>query len=103
MAGLINADSGEIVVNGRPSAGSGSDRGLAFQSYSLMPWLSVAATVRLAVDAVNKSLSRPERQRLGRDAAHLVGLSHATDSQPSRLYNGERKRGVCGQEVTVPH
>src|SRR3546814_3439213 len=33
MAGLINADSGEIVVNGRPSAGSGSDRGLVFQSY----------------------------------------------------------------------
>src|SRR3546814_2767876 len=31
MAGLINADSGEIVVNGRPSAGSGSDRGLVFQ------------------------------------------------------------------------
>src|SRR3546814_12313953 len=43
MAGLINAASGEIVVNGRPSAGSGSDRGLVFQSYSLLPWLSVAA------------------------------------------------------------
>src|SRR3546814_1615398 len=46
MSGLINADSGEIVVNGRPSAGSGSDRGLVFQSYSLMPWLSVAAKDR---------------------------------------------------------
>src|SRR3546814_8577318 len=74
MAGLINADSGEIVVNGRPSAGSGSDRGLVFQSYSLMPWLSVAAHVRLAVDAVHKSLSRSERERLVRDAVDLVGL-----------------------------
>src|SRR3546814_13325070 len=55
MAGLINADSGEIVIKGRPSAGSGSDRGVVFQSYTLMPWLSVAATVRLAVDTVTKA------------------------------------------------
>src|SRR3546814_8731001 len=92
MAGLINADSGEIVVNGRPSAGSGSDRGLVFQSYSLMPWLSVAANVRLAVDAVHKSLSRSERERLVRDAVELVGLSHAIDRKPSELSGGMRQR-----------
>src|SRR3546814_4289730 len=65
MAGLINADSGEIVVNGRPSAGSGSDRGLVFQSYSLMPWLSVAANVRLAVDAVQDRKSTRSAERGG--------------------------------------
>src|SRR3546814_13056620 len=79
MAGLINADSGEIVVNGRPSAGSGSDRGLVFQSYSLMPWLSVAANVRLAVDAVHKSLyrsvraRRSEERRLGKECVSTCG------------------------------
>src|SRR3546814_1279383 len=77
MAGLINADSGEIVVNGRPSAGSGSDRGLVFQSYSLMPWLSVAANVRLAVDAVHKSLSRSRSEEHTSELQSLMRISYA--------------------------
>src|SRR3546814_433090 len=101
MAGLINADSGEIVVNGRPSAGSGSDRGLVFQSYSLMPWLSVAANVRLAVDAVHKSLSRSERERLVRDAVDLVGLSHAIDRKPSELSGGMRQRVAVARALAM--
>src|SRR3546814_209192 len=94
MAGLINADSGEIVVNGRPSAGSWSDRGLVLQSYSLMPWLSVAANVRLQVDAVHKSLSRSERARLVSDAVHPVSLPLAIDRNPRELSGGLRRRAA---------
>ena len=101
MAGLIQADAGEVVVNGKPSSGPGSDRGLVFQSYSLMPWLSVAANVRLAVDAVHKSLSRPERERLVRDTVDLVGLSHAIDRKPSELSGGMRQRVAVARALAM--
>ena len=49
MAGLETPDAGMVRFKGRPVAGPGPERGLVFQSYSLMPWLSVAQNVALAV------------------------------------------------------
>src|SRR3546814_17197007 len=72
-----------------------------FQSYSLMPWLSVAANVRLSVDAVHKSLSRSERERLLRDAVDLVGLSHAIDRKPSELSGGMRQRVAVARALAM--
>src|SRR3546814_8557494 len=66
-----------------------------------MPWLSVAANVRLAVDAVHKSLSRSERERLVRDAVDLVGLSHAIDRKPSELSGGMRQRVAVARALAM--
>jgi len=41
IAGLISADSGEVLKQGEAITGPGPDRGVVFQNYSLMPWLSV--------------------------------------------------------------
>jgi nitrate/nitrite transport system ATP-binding protein len=54
LAGLIEPDAGEVILRGKPanSVGPGPDRGVVFQSYSLMPWLTVFENVALAVDTV---------------------------------------------------
>src|SRR5690606_9910095 len=52
LAGLIRPDSGEVLKDGRPVGRLGTDRGIVFQSYSLMPWLTVRGNVALAVDRV---------------------------------------------------
>ena len=52
LAGLISPDGGEVRLRGVPAGGAGPDRGVVFQSYSLMPWLSVFENVALAVDTV---------------------------------------------------
>src|SRR6185295_5733299 len=52
IAGLLEPDAGEIRLNGKLVTSAGPDRGVVFQSYSLMPWLTVQANIALAVDAV---------------------------------------------------
>jgi nitrate/nitrite transport system ATP-binding protein len=92
IAGLESPDSGTVTFKGQPVTGPGPDRGLVFQSYSLMPWLTVGGNVGLAVDAVFPNLSKPERQAKIDHYVGMVGLSHATARRPAELSGGMRQR-----------
>ncbi|MDO9053629.1 MAG: ATP-binding cassette domain-containing protein [Gallionella sp.] len=46
IAGLQQADQGEVLLNGKAIDGPGPDRGVVFQNYSLMPWMTVRQNVR---------------------------------------------------------
>ncbi|MCJ2182361.1 nitrate ABC transporter ATP-binding protein [Novosphingobium sp. 1949] len=92
IAGLVEPDAGEIRLRGAPIDGPGKDRGLVFQSYSLLPWLTVEKNVALAVDAVHKDRSKAERAALVRQKVELVGLGHAMDRKPAQLSGGMRQR-----------
>src|SRR6478736_6899778 len=52
LAGLLMPDSGSVNVAGKPVLGPGPDRGVVFQNYSLLPWLTVFENIHLAVDQV---------------------------------------------------
>jgi nitrate/nitrite transport system ATP-binding protein len=92
IAGLIQSDAGEITLKGKPVTGPGPDRGVVFQSYSLLPWLNVRGNVALAVDQIFASESSKERAaRVDRYIA-MVGLSHAAERLPSELSGGMRQR-----------
>ncbi|WP_353860135.1 nitrate ABC transporter ATP-binding protein [Azospirillum formosense] len=92
MGGLAAPDAGEVLFRGEPVRGPGAERGVVFQNYSLMPWLSVKDNVALAVDAVHKGKPSPERGVLTRRAVETVGLGHATDRRPRELSGGMRQR-----------
>ncbi|GLR82520.1 ATP-binding cassette domain-containing protein (plasmid) [Azospirillum oryzae] len=92
IAGLAMPDAGEVLYRGKAVTGPGPERGLVFQSYSLMPWLSVKENVALAVDAVHKAKGGAERGVLTRRAVETVGLGHATDRRPKELSGGMRQR-----------
>ena len=92
MAGLLQPDAGEVTVRGKRVEGAGPDRGLVFQSYSLMPWLTVTENVALAVDAVFKGTPKAERRARVRRYISMVGLSHAADRRPAELSGGMRQR-----------
>jgi nitrate/nitrite transport system ATP-binding protein len=92
LAGLGSADRGEVLKAGRPIAGPGPDRGIVFQSYSLMPWLSVAENVALAVDRVMAGAPAAERAERVKQVVKVVGLSAAIDKKPAQLSGGMRQR-----------
>jgi nitrate/nitrite transport system ATP-binding protein len=92
IAGLEMPDSGTVAFKGAPIQGPGPERGLVFQSYSLMPWLTVGGNVGLAVDSVFPKLSKAERQAKIDHYVGMVGLSHAVSRRPSELSGGMRQR-----------
>ncbi|GLS39112.1 hypothetical protein GCM10010869_47090 [Mesorhizobium tianshanense] len=92
IAGLVRPDSGGVLLRGKEIDGPGPDRGVVFQSYSLMPWLSVYGNVALAVDAVLNAKPKAERRAITRRYIDLVGLSHAIDRKPAELSGGMRQR-----------
>ena len=101
IAGLTRPDSGEILLKGKPVTAAGPDRGVVFQSYSLMPWLSVFGNVALAVDAVFPKLAATQRRAKTLEYIAMVGLSHAVDRKPAELSWGMRQRVAVARALAM--
>jgi nitrate/nitrite transport system ATP-binding protein len=101
IAGLIAPDSGEIAFRGKPVAGPSPDVGVVFQSYSLMPWLTVDENVALAVDSIFARKSRAERRDLVDTYVGMVGLSHARTRRPAELSGGMRQRVAVARALAM--
>ena len=101
MAGLIRADAGEVRFRGAPVTAPGPERGLVFQSYALMPWLTVEGNIALAVDATMPRATRAERAARVGHYIDLVGLSHATDRRPAELSGGMRQRVAVARALAM--
>ncbi|HEY6511667.1 MAG TPA: nitrate ABC transporter ATP-binding protein [Burkholderiaceae bacterium] len=101
LAGLIRADQGEVLKDGRPIREPGPDRGIVFQSYSLMPWLSVRDNVALAVNRVFGSDGAAQRSERVRRYVAMVGLSAAIDKKPAQLSGGMRQRVAVARALAT--
>jgi nitrate/nitrite transport system ATP-binding protein len=101
IAGLIEPDAGAVLIRGVPVDGPGTATSLVFQSYSLMPWLTVKGNVALAVDAVHKQKSKADREALVLAKIELVGLSHAIDRKPAELSGGMRQRVAVARALAM--
>jgi nitrate/nitrite transport system ATP-binding protein len=101
IAGLLTPDSGEIRVKGQRVNSAGHDRGVVFQSYSLMPWLTVEGNIQLAVDAVYPKWSKQQRREQVAKYIELVGLSHAADRRPAQLSGGMRQRVAVARALAM--
>jgi len=101
IAGLIKPDSGEIRLKGKEVTAAGPDRGVVFQSYSLMPWLTVSGNVAIAVDAVFGDWTKEQRRAQVEKYIDMVGLSHATDRRPAELSGGMRQRVAVARALAM--
>ncbi|HWX18907.1 MAG TPA: ABC transporter ATP-binding protein [Candidatus Binatia bacterium] len=92
MAGLLRPDSGVVKLNDLEITEPGPDRGVVFQNYSLLPWLTVSENIFLAVDRVNPNWSAQKKKtHVGKFIA-LVNLTAARDKRPGELSGGMKQR-----------
>lgn len=101
MAGLTEPDTGGVLFRGREIDGPGPERGVVFQSYSLMPWLTVAGNVALAVNAVHAGKGAGERAAIATRYIEMVGLAHARDRRPAELSGGMRQRVAVARALAM--
>src|SRR5688572_31511753 len=75
VAGLLKPDTGCAKMDGAEIKGPGPERGIVFQNYSLLPWLTVTENVRLAVDQLFPNLSEKDRAEHAAKYIDMVKLT----------------------------
>jgi nitrate/nitrite transport system ATP-binding protein len=92
LAGLDTPSAGTIILNGKEVTGPSLERGVVFQNYSLMPWLSALKNVIFGVRARWPQWSKAEVDAHSRKYLSLVGLDEALHRKPAQLSGGMRQR-----------
>jgi nitrate/nitrite transport system ATP-binding protein len=101
IAGLIAPDQGEISLEGKPIESPGPERGIVFQNYSLLPWMTVFENVYLAVDAVAPKLSARAKHDRTTHYVNLVNLGDAMKKRPRELSGGMRQRVAVARGLAM--
>lgn len=92
LAGLNEISDGGIILAGKELVGAGPDRGVVFQSPSLLPWLTAFENVMLGVEQVFFTASKEERREIVEYYLTVVGLGDAMNKRPAELSQGMRQR-----------
>ncbi|KPM48233.1 ABC transporter ATP-binding protein [Jiulongibacter sediminis] len=101
LAGLVQPDRGEIIFKGEKVTGPSAERGMIFQNYSLLPWLTVYENVALSVNAIYKDKSKVIKDRIIRESVEMVNLTPAINKKPKELSGGMRQRVSVARALAV--
>jgi NitT/TauT family transport system ATP-binding protein len=97
IGGFLPVESGSIVVDGRPVAAPGPDRGIVFQHFALFPWKTVRGNILYGLE--RQGMPAAERQKRAQQFIDLVGLTGFEDSFPSHLSGGMKQRTAIARTL----
>ncbi|MCS7068207.1 MAG: ABC transporter ATP-binding protein [Meiothermus sp.] len=101
IAGLSQPTQGEILLEGRPLKGPGPERGVVFQNYSLLPWLSVYQNVKVAVASVHRERTDDEKARITEKFLQIVGLWAHRHKKPGEISGGMKQRTALARALAT--
>lgn len=101
IAGMIRPVSGRVMLDGKCVTGPGPDRGMVFQNYSLLPWLTVYQNIFHAVDATMKNAGRAERQEQVERYLKMVELWEHRDKHPGEISGGMKQRVAIARAFAI--
>lgn len=99
--GLIEPTSGEILFKGQPVKGTSHERGVIFQNYSLLPWLTVEQNVVMAVKEAFPKREKAVWKRKARHYIDMVNLTPAINKRPKELSGGMRQRVAVARALAM--
>jgi NitT/TauT family transport system ATP-binding protein len=99
IAGLVEATSGRVEVDGVPVTKPGPDRAFVFQDFALMPWATVLRNAAFGLEL--RGVARKEREATAREYVEKVGLSGFEDAYPHQLSGGMRQRVGLARALAV--
>ena len=101
ISGMIKPTTGEVLASGIKVNGPGPDRGIVFQNYSLLPWLTVFQNIYVAVDAAIKNKSSAEKKELVINNLKMVHLWEHKDKHPGQLSGGMKQRVAIARAFAI--
>jgi nitrate/nitrite transport system ATP-binding protein len=101
ISGMVKPAGGEVWANGLKVTGPGPDRGIVFQNYSLLPWLTVFENIYVAVDAALKSKPAAEKKALVINNLKMVHLWEHKDKHPGQLSGGMKQRVAIARAFAI--
>src|SRR3990172_9147763 len=97
IGGFLPVETGTILVDGKPVAAPGPDRGIVFQHFALFPWKTVRGNILYGLE--RQGMPKDEREKRAMDFIELVGLNGFEDSYPSQLSGGMRQRTAIARTL----
>ena len=101
ISGMVKPTSGTVIVNGNIVTRPGPDRGIVFQNYSLLPWLTVYQNIYQAVDSAIKHKSAAEKRELVDNNLKMVKLWEHKDKLPGQLSGGMKQRVAIARAFAI--
>jgi len=99
LAGLVPASSGTVTYKGAPLTGANPGTAMVFQTFALLPWLTVQQNVELGLEA--KGIGPADRAQAARHAIELIGLDGFESAYPKELSGGMRQRVGFARALVV--
>jgi len=90
LAGLIQPSRGRVLRRGKPLQGPNEDVAMVFQSFALLPWLTVQENAELGLFA--RGVAKADCEKAALDALTMVGLEGFEGAYPKELSGGMRQR-----------
>ncbi|PXY41032.1 sulfate ABC transporter ATP-binding protein [Flavobacterium cheongpyeongense] len=100
IGGMLTPTGGTVELANEKIKGPGPDRGIVFQNYSLLPWLTVEENIFQAVDSV-MSISKKEKHDIVMENLKMVNLFEHKDKLPGQLSGGMKQRVAIARAFAI--
>jgi nitrate/nitrite transport system ATP-binding protein len=101
VGGMLFPTKGHVILNEKKIVGPGPDRGIVFQNYSLLPWLTVYENIFHAVDAALSDKGRDEKEDLTEKYLKMVNLWDHRDKYPRQISGGMKQRVAIARAFAI--
>lgn len=101
LEGINSPTDGKILIDGNPISGTGFDRGVVFQHYSLFPWMTARNNVAFGIKQAKKELKKDERLKIADKFLVKVGLEEFKGKYPKQLSGGMQQRVAIARALAM--